>query len=270
MKRPHFRKPPIMEQAISLVFERLIDFDNVDFGLFWSAVRDQFPQAETAFRATHPVEHFEGRMLPSSISLALSNPMPRSLFRNSNTGEMLQLQDDFFGFSWVKPDENSDYPRFDKTSARFWEFYDIFLNYWSDRYGMSPTLRQCELINVNIIPLFAFGTSYGDMAEAFQVDPFDWHVPNLEAETYVRNRQHAILNDQNRPVGRLHSVITPVVDLAGMKHFQFELIARSAPAIHNLDEAREFFDRAHDVINGAFVSSVTPKMLQYWEQYDGD
>lgn len=270
MKRPHFRKPPIMEQAISLVFERLIDFDNVDFGLFWSEVRGQFPHAETTLRAMHPVENFEGRVASATFTLSGPPILARSLFRSPNTGELLQLQDDFFGFSWVKQSEDSEYPRYETTSAHFWKYYQVFLNYLLERYDISPVLRQCELINVNIIPVSAFGRSYSDMALAFKVDPFDWNVPGLEAETYIRNRQHAIIGNDGKPVGRLHSVITPVVDEVGEKHFQFQLQARSAPNIQDANEARTFFDRAHELINGAFVRSVTPKMLEIWEQYDGN
>lgn len=269
MQRPHFRNPPIMEQAISLVFERLIDFDNVDFGLFWSTVRDSFPQAETTFRATHPVESFEGRSASGSVVLS-PNLLARSLFRNPTSGELLQLQDDFFGFSWVKLSEEAHYPRFERTSERFWEFYEFFLRYLIGRYDVVPTLRQCEFVNVNIIPVSSFGSDYGDMARAFRIDPFDWHVEGLQAETYIRNRQHAILGVTGEPIGRLHSVITPVIDQSGDKHFQFQLTARSSPAIHETGEARSFFERAHEMINGAFVSSVTPEMLKQWEQYDGD
>ena len=268
MQRPHFRKPPIMEQAISLVFERLIDFDNVDFGLFWTTVKDSFPQADTTIRAAHPVESFEGRSASSSVVLS-TNLLARSLFRNPKSGELLQLQDDFFGFSWVKLSEEDHYPRFEQTSERFWEFYGRFLRYLSERYDAAPTLRQCELVNVNIVPVSSFGTGYGDMARAFKVDPFDWHVDGLQAETYVRNRQHAILGVAGDPIGRLHSVITPVVDQLGDKHFQFQLTARSSPTFHEAGEARAFFERAHEMINGAFVSSVTPEMLKQWEQYDG-
>jgi hypothetical protein len=95
-------------------------------------------------------------------------------------------------------------------------------------------------------------------------------VEGLQAETYVRNRQHAILDNAGEPMGRLHSVITPVVDQSGRKHFQFQLTARSSPTIHEVGDARAFFERAHEMINGAFVNSVTPEMLKQWEQYDGD
>jgi len=135
---------------------------------------------------------------------------------------------------------------------------------------VSPLLKQCELTNVNIIPVSDFGSEYRDMALAFKVDPFDWRVPGLQAETYVRNRQHKILGEKGAALGRLHSVITPVVDQSGVKHFQFELLARSAPNIHDTEFAKLFFERAHEMINGAFVNSVTPNMLQHWGQFDGN
>jgi hypothetical protein len=109
------------------------------------------------------------------------------------------------------------------------------------------------------------------MYHAFIVDPFDWQVPGLVAETYVRQRVHRIVDDQGEPLGRLHSTISPVYGPDGEKAFQFELTARSTPTVKSVEAATEFFERAHMMINGAFIASVTKKIRNVWgELTDGE
>lgn len=269
-QRPHFRRPPILEQAISLNFERLPEFDSVDFGLFWHEIRDQFPRADTAPRTAAPVESFEG--IETSMMLSLVQPLqlPRSLFRNDANGELVQVQDDSFGFNWIKASDGSQYPRFEQTSGRLWELYGLFTSYLQKRHNRSPALRQCELTNVNLIPVSDFGEDFSDMGSAFVIDPFAWGVPGLVAETYVRRRQHRIVDESGKAVGRLHSVISPVYDQRNAKQFQFEITARSAPTIRTDEQAVAFFDRAHSMINGVFVASATKSMRALWGEFDGE
>ena len=119
VKRPHFRDPPIIEQAIAVVFDRVSKFDNVDFGLFWSEISEEFPQADTSHRLTHSSETFEGRDYGINFVIAPPNPTGRSLFRNKPAGELLQVQDDGVTFNWIKEYPQHQYPRYEITSIRF-------------------------------------------------------------------------------------------------------------------------------------------------------
>lgn len=270
LKRPHFRNPPIFEQAIALTYERIRDYGMVDPGLFWALVRDRFPQSETAPRLPTAVELFDGQDQQLTLTAVPSLQLPRTVFKDPVHGELLQLQDDKFVFNWVRPSEDAQYPRFELTSARLWEFYEVWSEFIRGLHGEAPQLRQCELTNVNIIPVNSFGHDFNDMNRAFVVDPFDWNVPGLVAETYIRQRVHLMVDDDSQPLGRLHSSISPVFGSDGEKAFQFELTARSAPTIKSLEDARNFFDRAHMMINGAFVASVTKQMRDFWGERDGE
>lgn len=269
LKRPHFHRPPIFEQAITLGFERLAQLEIVDHGLFWATLRDQFPDSETGPRITTPVEIFDGTETQILMSAAPSLQLPRAIFRNDTKGEIVQVQDDTFVFNWIANGLNNEYPRFERTSARLWELFGKFSEFYQQRHGVLPQLRHCEITNVNVIPVADFGESYDDMSKAFVVDPFEWEVPGLEAETYVRRRLHRILDERGRSVGRLHSVISPTRDQSDQDAFQFELTARSVPNIHNRIAAEDFFARAHSMINGAFLASVQPAMREVWREYDG-
>ena len=269
LKRPHFRNPPIHEQVISLGFERVGGFDTVDHGLFWQQIRDQFPVAETVQRSPQTTEITEGQPAMMSWELMQTAEPPRSHFKNMEAGELVQLQDNQLAFNWIRGDNSNKYPRFERTSERLWEIYNIYIGYLDSRRLSLPVFRQCEISNINIVPVKSFGEGFEDIINAFQVDPFDWQVPGLIAETYVRRRQHRIVDGNGNALGRLHSVISPAFGQNGEKVFQFELTARSFPKISGVDDAKYFLDIAHGVINGAFLASVTDKMLNIWEKYDG-
>lgn len=267
--RPDFRRPPILEQAITVTFERIADFDVVDFGLFWSMIRDQFPHTDTMPRTQVLVEMFDNQ--PAAFNMRLMHPveLPRSMFRNES-GELVQLQDDRFGFNWIKSDDNSPYPRYDATKARFMELYEHFAAYVGGRYQAELSLQQCEITNVNIVPVSDFGGDFADMHHAFNVDTFDLGIEGVVPETYHRQRQYRIDDPNGAPVGRLHLTINPVFRNDDQdKAFKFEITARSAPTITNITDAMAFFDRAHEVINAAFMATVTSKMCEIWEQTDG-
>lgn len=268
--RPNFNRPPILEQAITVAFERITDFDVVDFGLYWSTIRQSFPNANTTPKAPVFVESFDYASVTENMRLILPVELPRSMFRN-DSGELVQLQDDRFGFNWIKVDDASPYPRYDATRKRFLELYEHFANYIGERYKVELELRQCEITNVNIIPVSAFGKDFADMNAAFNVDAFDLGIVGVVPETYSRLRQYLINDKNGAPLGRLHLTINPVFRVGDLEPaFKFELTSRSGSSIAVISDAVEFFDRAHDVINAAFMATVTPKMREIWEQVDGE
>ncbi len=268
LQRPHFKRPPIFEQAIALVFEPLREFSIVDPGLFWPQVREEFPLSETAPRLPTSVELFDEPEAQMQFSAHPAVQLPRTVLKSSSESELIQLQDNRFVFNWVRASEDAEYPRFEKTIERLWVLYSKWAKFCEERYGVAPRLRQCELTNVNVIPVADFGSSFADMHLAFAVDPFDWRVPGLVAETYVRQRVHRMVDEESQPLGRLHSVISPVYGPKNEQAFHFELTARSAPEINSLEQARVFFDHAHIMINAAFMASVTKHMRDVWGEME--
>src|SRR5205085_2263174 len=108
--RLNFERPPLIEQAISLVFEPIAGFGIVEYGLFWNEVAAEFPEVSTDAPVDAPVESF-GDIRPGSVSFQLlpAPPLPRAMFRNSQ-GELIQLQSSRFGFNWAKQGD-APYPR---------------------------------------------------------------------------------------------------------------------------------------------------------------
>jgi len=266
--RLEFDRPPLIEQAISVSFDPIERFRIVDYGLYWAELRGEFPNVSSDNPLPTLVETFDELQTPSvNFSLMERLPLPRAMFRNDR-GELVQVQPDRFAFNWAK-EGDADYPRSERVMARFEELIEKFIGYLRGRKLGELKVRQCELTNLNILPVAEFGSSYGDMTKALVVNPLDLGLPFLKPETYNRNRQHRIVGADGKPIGRLHSVISPVVSNQDRSQaFKLELTARSAPIINTLDDARWFFGVARNVINGAFRATVTPEMRKRWGERD--
>lgn len=269
--RPDFERPPLAEQAISIVFEPIQGFRIVDYGLFWSEIAADFPNVATEAPLEAPIEEFES-VRPSQVSfkLHLAPPIPRAMFRNQTNGELVQLQNDRFGLNWAKI-ADQEYPRSEPLMARFRILYEKFSQY-VERQSLGPlVLRQCELTNLNVIPVSDFGNSYSDFSKAFRVDAVDFDLPYLQPEMFERSRQLRINDSKGNPLGRLHMTIAPVIsNVDNTQAFRFELTARSAPKIQSLEDALGFFDVARNAINGAFIASVTDEIKSKWGEKHGE
>ena len=267
--RLDYERPPLIEQAVSLAFAPLIRFSLVDYGLFWAEISDQFPHASSDTPLENPTENFdEIRSFGISFNLLTGQPLPRGMFRNDG-GELLQLQPDRFGFNWAK-EGGGEYPHSEAVMTRFFELYDIFERFVSRRALGDLDLRQCELTNLNVIPVSDFGQGFHDMTKALNVDPLDLGMENLVAETYVRNRQHRILGDDGKPIGRLHTSISPVISSADNSHaFRLEFTARSAVNVTSIEQAKSFFAVARNSINRAFEVLVADTLKAKWGKTHG-
>ena len=91
--RPNFERPPLQEQAISIVFQPLDKFRIVDYGLFWAELAAEFPVVATDVPLEAPVEQFDTfRPTEMSFQFLTMPPIPRAMFRNPDNGELVQLR----------------------------------------------------------------------------------------------------------------------------------------------------------------------------------
>ncbi len=271
LSRPNFKHPPLVEQAISVGFEPINGFRIVDYGLFWQEISSDFPEVATE-APLEPVHERFGGAKPKDASLQFHRalPLPRAMFRNPANGELIQIQKDRFGFNWAKV-EDQPYPRSEPLMARFCHLLEQFGAYVERQDLGALRLQQCELTNLNVLPVSDFGRSYADLSKALQIDPIDFEIPFLQAEAVERSRQLRILGEDGEPIGRLHMAVVPVVsNIDNSEAYRFELTARSAPNIRSVQECLKFFEIARDAINSAFMASVTDTMKEKWGVIHGE
>lgn len=270
--RPKFDRPPLIEQAITVVFDELAGFSIGDFGRFWARVEDEFPDCAQAAPLPTATEQLGGIPVQHEVHLVFAGAesMPRCLLRHPSSGEALQIQTNRFTFNWAKIG-NAPYPHSEQTVARFERLFRIFEEYVASRNLGPINILQCEITNVNIVPESDFGQSFADAPRAFHVPAYAPESDILRLENYMGTIQYLIVLHDD-PQGRLHVALSPVLSNRDRtRAYKLELTARSGRAIEGtgFDNVLSFFDAARTAINAAFLAHTNPEMWVKWGRRDG-
>ena len=269
--RPKFTDPPLIERAISVVFEPLSDFSIGDYGLFWADIRSEFPTCEAMEPISFEREEFDGfRPKSSGIQVVSAKMPPRVAFRNSATGELVQVQNDRFGFNWIKTGDDHKYPHSEATLDRFFELLNRFIKYCDGR-GLGPMqIIQCELTNVNIVLVSDVGETFADMATVFKLAPLEYKCDDILLEHQLVGSKHLILDDEKKPIGRVHTLGQPSLKVpTNEEAYRLDILARGAPFESSIDGARRFFDAAVSAVNAVFLASTTVAGRRFWGELNG-
>ena len=269
--RPKFANPPLIERAISLAFDPIEGFSIGDYGLFWSELLDEFPVSEAMEPVALDHEKFEG-FQPTQVSLQLVSAalLPRAAYRNAEAGELVQLQPDRFSFNWIKTSDAHRYPRSEATLDRFFTLFERFAGFASRRGFGTSKIVQCELTNVNVVPVSDVGVSFADMATVFKLAPLDHDCANIRLEHQLVGSKHLMLDDDGHPIGRVHTLGQPALRVPSNEEaYRLDITARGAPIGDGLDGARRFFEAAVSSVNAVFLASTTKAGRRFWGESDG-
>jgi uncharacterized protein (TIGR04255 family) len=269
--RPKFENPPLIERAITVVFTKLENFSIGDYGLFWSLLRDDFPSSEMAPPVTQELETFEGfKPAPPQVQLLAENALPRTFFRNPEKGELVQLQPDRFSFNWIKTGTDDRYPNSEPLLERFFQLFDQLTVFVAERQLGEIVPVQCELTNVNVIPITDVGETFADVATVIRLPELDRSYGCLRLESQLTASKHLLIDDDERPIGRVHSIAQPAIQAdTGDLAFRFDIVARGAPLGPGVQGVKDFLDRAGSAVNAVFLASVTSSGRQFWGETNG-
>lgn len=124
---PSFRKPPVIETALSVQFEPLKAMSNAHLGLFWNRVRTKYPNVQDADPIEPQIERF-GDDLPRArfpqFRIAASHPAIRLRMMSEDGHLLLQIQNGRLVFNWRKLDGTNDYPRWTTVEPLFLEAFN--------------------------------------------------------------------------------------------------------------------------------------------------
>lgn len=269
--RPHFVNPPLIEQAITVAFKRIEGFTLGDFGLFWRRIKGEFPICESQPVLPQPIEKF-GTPSSPEIKLRLMEPgfLPRCFYKSDDGRELIQLQNNRFSYNWIRV-EDEEYPKSDFLVPRFAKLLTEFMDFMREEYNQELTqIIQCELTNVNIIPVDDFGKRMADASNAFKLYSLADLPPNVEVETYSYANHYVLRDDREEPIGRLHVQLEPVLSIESEEQvYKLELTARGRPDSSDLEGALRFFALGRDAINAAFMASTKKKVHLRWGYENG-
>lgn len=269
--RPKFANPPLIERAISVVFEPLSALSIGDYGLFWREILAEFPTSEAMDPVSSAIERFDGfQPTPVGIQLVSAGFLPRAAFRNASNGELIQLQSDRFGFNWIKTSDDHKYPHSEATLDRFFELFDRYATFVKRRKLGTLNLLQCELTNVNIVPVSDVGESFADMATVLRLAPLEYNCANIRLENQLVGSKHTMVNDDGLPIGRVHTLGQPTLKVPTSEEaYRLDITARGAPMGFGQIGARCFFDAAVSAVNAVFLASITNAGRRFWGEFNG-
>ena len=209
---------------------------------------------------------------PMQVNIQILPPgsLPRAAYRNAAAGELVQVQPDRFSFNWIKTGEDHKYPHSEATLDRFFKLFGLFSRYVSKRRLGDILITQCELTNVNIIPVSDVGQSFADIATVLRLPPLSFDYAPLQLEHQLVGSKHLMLDDNGNQIGRVHALGQPSLRLPDNEEvYRLDIAARGAPNGSDAESARVFFDRAVSAVNGVFLANVTKAGRQFWGEYDG-
>lgn len=269
--RPKFTNPPLIERAISAVIQPLTDFALGDFGLFWGTIRNQFPSSEVMESVDPFIETYD-RFQSTQIGAEFvsTNALPRAAFRNQATGELVQLQNNRIGFNWIKTSDDHKYPHSEATLDRFFTLLHSFDEYVRSNSLGKVQIVQCELTNVNVIPVSDVGESFADMSTVLKLASLESDCATIRLENQLIGSRHLILDDGGEPIGRVHTLGQPTLRVPDNEEaYRLDISARGAPLQPTFEGAREFFDAAASAVNAVFLASITGAGRRFWGETHG-
>src|SRR5205814_2204728 len=129
------------------------------FGLFWAAIRDQFPnlQPHTPLPQVAPPRLVDaGAGEPMVIQLT---PNFRYWFIDAEDVELIQVQSDRVVRNWRHREGGAEYPRYRALRQRFEETWLAYTAFLAQEGLGTPSVAECEIGYVNRVATGSHPTS---------------------------------------------------------------------------------------------------------------
>lgn len=261
---PDYERPPVIETYLGVQFTPLTKFSIPHFGLYWSKIRDEYPDFQVQPPLIPVVEQFGAAlMVQPKIGVELvSVPDVRCWFIEKSGRMLTQVQRDRFVHNWRKRALDDKYVHYDKIKPKFSNEWRNFCAFLQEADVGTPEINQCEISYVNHLELGGGWMSYGELNKV--VAPWsgnfsDNFLPKPESVTIAA---HYIIPDEK---GRLHIEMQPAIRQEDAKEIlQLNLTARGKPQSSKLEDILEWFDIGHEWIVRGFTDFTGKEMQKFW------
>jgi len=250
---PDFENPPLAEVVIGVVMQPLHTMTAAHHGLYWRAIRDQFPHTSDQPGLEPAYETEQGPQAPV-LGFRLGPPPLRSFFTNDDQEILIQLQSDRFFNNWRKG-INGQYPHFDELASAFHERWSGFRAFVSGEGLGALIVEQVEVTYVNVVET-------GLMASDLTVtgpSPVRLGGAPASATVELEEQQLALrYRLAGAPLARLYATAVP-----RGSGWLLELTVRSRPSDGD-DGLRADLQRARTAIDAAFFHLTSTHAHARW------
>jgi len=145
---------PIVELALSILFEPIVSLNDVHLGPFWWENKASFPTVEPVQPIRSNTDSFAFGTPFSSQNLTIElmgEPETRLMMSSADGDWLCQLQKDRMVINWRKI--NSEYPRYNAVKSKLESMWSSWCNFVLKIAESAPVVTKWELIYVNkVIP----------------------------------------------------------------------------------------------------------------------
>lgn len=250
---PSFRKPPVVEVALSISFSPLPDLQfgaMADLRSFWA---NDFPQAiEQPFLEPAP-----SPMQGIRINFG---PPPRRIWLLNEAGDrVLQIQHDRLIANWrAVQGVTSEYPRYDVLREQFLRRWNDFQGFVADR-GIAPRVETngAEVTYINVINADADSPNIA-IADVLKM--------NREGELWRGDvRTTAVTQTWNLVEAQTTLTMIANIDTSTTGHpVVLQIIANTRAGEDR--SPTEALDLAHEFVVGTFGVITTDELQHRWER----
>ncbi len=271
---PNYKKPPVVEVALSVQFEQLTEMRTHHVGLLWAEYRKRFPNIEEHPLLEPVFETFLNTSSPRprlTVRITESPEFPRCWFLNPEKTRLIQVQNDRFIYNWRKVEGDEEYPRYEDVRDNFLKELHIFTNFIGREKLGEVKPNHCDVTYVNSIPTEEGIFDHARIGKVIKTIAFNYgseaNIFNLnheDARFYVR---YLIPDSEGEPCGRLHISFEPLYrSKDGQPIFLLKLTARGTPDPDDINGVVNFLDSGREHIVNGFTAWTTKFMHEKWER----
>jgi uncharacterized protein (TIGR04255 family) len=265
---PKFRKPPVIEVAISVQFKEIAKIGAPHLGMLWAErYRERYSKATQQPPLPNLHEAFPPTPARALVEIQPKMPVPRCWFLNEQGTELIQVQADRFVLNWRKLDTDQAYPSYELIKERFTEEVSKFEE-WLKAEGFGRIkIDQSELTYVNHIlegEGWSSGNEIGSVVTLWSGSTCDEYLPEPEV---VRFATQHVMPVAEKPMGRLYIRAETARRVSDDRRLiKLSLIGRGPSAAEDVEGAMTIMDHAHEWIVRSFASITSTEMHKRWER----
>jgi uncharacterized protein (TIGR04255 family) len=257
-KLPSYAKPPLIEVVCGVQFEEIPAFSSAHYGLFWEAIREEYPTTEDRAPLAQILESAGGTEIRTIVIEATQPPPIRRVFYvDRSQNYLIQLQPSRLLTNWRKVRDDDEYPRFSTALERFqtaWQKFSAFLKRQAFAQARGT---QYELTYIN--HLVAENETFPAAIEKY-ISMVSWPTELRPPDTAAFKLRfpmtggfmHLTLNHGKREKDGKAVVVV-------------DLTARG-PARDDFADLGDWFQRSHENIVRAFDWISTDEAHRLWEK----
>lgn len=265
---PSFKKPPVVEVALTVQFQKLNKLRSFQMSDLWRMqFRERLPRVEERPARDPVFEQFDNQARGRhQFQLEIDNlESPNAYwFTDPERNELVRIQQDLFGHNWLKGPNAEDYPRYEQIKYGFQDNLERLSEFLSAEGLGDLRPNQCEISYVNHIPAGEGWNDLSDLHKVFKMNPLQRNNSGIEAVSYADT---LLLYRDTKPVGRLHTKIeTATRNKDGVAILRLSLTGRGLPVEAGVKGILPFFDLARSAIVRNFTEITTDDMHRIWER----